>query len=238
MEAGHVSTTRPDAGPSETPGHAWTRRLLTCGAVAGPLFVSVFLVEGARRPDYNPRRHPVSALSLGPRGWVQIANFALAGKLCLAGALGLARVADAGVGARVVPALLGAAGLGLLGSAAFPTDPVGGYPPGTPPVPSAPTTMRRHTVSALPIFLGLPAAALVHAWGAQRAHSPRSAAYSAATATVALTSMFMAGAGFDQRPPLARLAGLLQRVAIVALFAWTTALLTQARRRQAGPRRP
>ena len=52
-----------------------TRRgLLSCGAVAGPLFVSVFWIEGVRRPDYKPLRHPVSSLSLGPRGWVQAAS--------------------------------------------------------------------------------------------------------------------------------------------------------------------
>ncbi len=33
---------------------AWTRRLLACGAVGGPLFVAVFTLEGARRKGYDP----------------------------------------------------------------------------------------------------------------------------------------------------------------------------------------
>ncbi|MGH3184154.1 MAG: DUF998 domain-containing protein [Streptosporangiaceae bacterium] len=53
-----------------------TRRLLYCGAAAGPLFVAVFVVEGARRAGYKPLRHPVSSLSLGPHGWVQVATSA------------------------------------------------------------------------------------------------------------------------------------------------------------------
>lgn len=65
-----------------------TRRLLRCGVAAGPLFIGTFLVEGAARPDYSQLRHPVSSLALGPRGWMQTANFALAGALCLGFAAG------------------------------------------------------------------------------------------------------------------------------------------------------
>jgi hypothetical protein len=105
-----------------------SRGLLRCGAAAGPLFIGVFTIEGARRPDYRPLRHPVSSLSLGGRGWVQAANFAATGMLYLAGAAGLARSADPR-GNRLGAAVLGATGVGLLGSAAFRMDPVGGYPP-------------------------------------------------------------------------------------------------------------
>jgi hypothetical protein len=105
------------------------RGLLRCGAAAGPLFVSVFLIEGARRPDYKPLRHPVSSLSLGPRGWIQVANFATTGMLYIAGATGLARSPGRTACSRIAVAALGSAGLGLLGSAMFHTDPVSGYPP-------------------------------------------------------------------------------------------------------------
>ena len=36
------------------------RRLLRCGVAAGPMFVTVFLAEGAVRGGYRPLRHPVS----------------------------------------------------------------------------------------------------------------------------------------------------------------------------------
>lgn len=201
------------------------RGLLRCGAVAGPLFVSVFLIEGARRPDYRPLRHPVSSLALGPRGWVQAANFAATGMLYLAGAVGLARSPDPNVRSRIAAAALGATGIGLLGSAAFRTDPVSGYPPGTPAAPAKITaTGTVHTVAALPIFPGIPAAAAACAWQACRSGRPGWAAYSAATAAAMLIGMGLAGQGFSQAPRFVNHAGLFQRAAIVAGFSWLTAV--------------
>ena len=80
-------------GTASIPGarQGWTRRLLRCGVAAGPVFVAVFLFEGAVREGYRPLRHPVSSLALGSRGWIQAANFAVAGTLFLAAAKGLAR---------------------------------------------------------------------------------------------------------------------------------------------------
>ena len=139
---------------------AWTRRLLRCGVAAGPVFVAVFLLEGAVRDGYRPLRHPVSSLALGSRGWIQTGNFVVAGTLFLAGAAGLARAGDPAASSRVAPALIGAAGAGLIGSAVFTTDPVSGYPPGTPDALTRPSHAgAAHNLAAVPVFLGLPAAA-------------------------------------------------------------------------------
>ena len=64
----------------------WARGLLYCGLAAGPVFVTIFLAEGAIREGYRPSRHPVSSLALGPRGQVQTTNFAVTRTLVLAGA--------------------------------------------------------------------------------------------------------------------------------------------------------
>ncbi len=61
---------------------------------AGPVFAAAFLVEGGVRDGYRPLRHPVSSLALGPRGWIQTANFAITGAACLAGAAGLHLAGD------------------------------------------------------------------------------------------------------------------------------------------------
>jgi hypothetical protein len=53
------------------------------GVVGPALFVLVFTLEGALRPAYDPRAMFISALSLGPRGWLQIANFLQLGLLML-----------------------------------------------------------------------------------------------------------------------------------------------------------
>ncbi len=65
-----------------------TRTLLAGGAGAGPLFVAVFLVKGATPDDFDPLRHPISSLPLGPSAWRQTARFLVAGLLTLALALG------------------------------------------------------------------------------------------------------------------------------------------------------
>jgi hypothetical protein len=108
-----------------------TRVLLWCGAVAGPLFIAMFLLEGASAADYNTLRHPVSSLALSPSGWLQVANFLAAGILYLAFAAGLWRTPRTAVGTRVGVMLIAAAAVGLIGSGLFITDPVSGYPPGT-----------------------------------------------------------------------------------------------------------
>ena len=95
-----------------------TRGLLWCGVAAGPLFLLTALAEGATRADYDPLRHPVSSLALGPLGWVQVANFLVAGALYLGYAVGLWRAPRTVVGTRIGTILIGAAAVGLLGAAA------------------------------------------------------------------------------------------------------------------------
>jgi hypothetical protein len=214
----------------------WTRRLLRCGVAAGPAFVAVFAVESALSNDgYRPLRHPVSALALGPRGWIQTANFTCAGTLFLAAAAGLARARVPAGSGRAVPALVGAAGAGLIGAAVFVTDPVSGYPPGTPDAPTEPTrTGNAHSLVAVPVFVGLPAAALACGWRSWRTGQHRFGLYSAGTAVTMLTTMALAGAGFGQVPRLVSLGGLFQRVSIVTGFGWLTALCARALRAE-GP---
>src|SRR5438128_1850429 len=57
------------------------RTLLACGAVAGPLFVIVGFGQAFTRPGFDLTRHPLSVLSNGDLGWLQIANFLVSGLL-------------------------------------------------------------------------------------------------------------------------------------------------------------
>jgi Protein of unknown function (DUF998) len=210
----------------------WTRGLLRCGVAAGPAFVAAFLLEGAVRDDgYRPRRHPVSSLALGPRGWIQTANFTVAGTLFLAGAAGLARAGSPGRG-RAVPALVAAAGAGLIAAAVFPTDPVSGYPPGTSDAITEPSrTGQAHNLAAVPVFVGLPAAAIACGGRSWQAGEHGFGLYSAGTGVAMLTTIGLAGAGFGQSPRLVDRAGLFQRASIITGFAWLTVLSARALRR-------
>ena len=135
-----------------------TRLLLTCGVVGAVLFVITFLIDGATRPGYRPLYHPVSALALGSRGWVQTSNFAVTGVLMIAAAAGIREALDVTFG----PALLALFGVGLVVSGAFTMDPMRGYPPGTDP--GTPTALSRrhkiHDVFGFVVFASLAAAAI------------------------------------------------------------------------------
>jgi hypothetical protein len=206
-----------------------TARLLRCGVVAGPVFVSTFLAAGAARADYDPLRHPVSGLALGPGGGVQVANFLVAGGLCGAAAVGLARARVPGR-SPTGAALVGAVGVGLLGSGAFPTDPVSGYPPGTPDLLArhSSTTALLHDLFGVPVFLGLPAAALVHARAFRRAGQRRWATASAASGLAMLPLFVLTSAAFAQAPRLVAVGGLLQRATITLGLGWLTAVCARA----------
>src|SRR5262249_16639930 len=147
----------------------WTRTLLRCGLAAGPVFVTAFLDEGAARDGYRPLRHPVSSLALGPGGWVQAANFSVTGILFLADAAGLSRADDPATGTGTGAALIGAAGAVLIVRPFSLPARAGGSPPGTPDLPRAPSPAGTvHNLAAIPVFLGLPAAAAVASWRSLR----------------------------------------------------------------------
>src|SRR5690554_81317 len=99
------------------------RFMLIGGALAGPLYVIVALIQAFTRPGFDLTRHSVSLLSLGDLGWIQIANFVLSGLLVIAGAVGLRRTMDAGSGSVWGPRLIAAYGLSLIGAGIFVADP-------------------------------------------------------------------------------------------------------------------
>jgi hypothetical protein len=103
--------------------------LVASGAVGGLVFTAAYTLEGATRPGYAWLAQPISALSLGPGGWVQRANFVLFGLLMVVSAVGWRRLLAAGRGAIAFPALRAQAGLGLILDGVFSQDPSGGYPP-------------------------------------------------------------------------------------------------------------
>jgi hypothetical protein len=98
-----------------------TRALLACGVAAGPLFIVVALLQVLTRDGFDLSRHPLSLLSLGDLGWIQIGNFVVTGLLAVAFAVGLRRVLHPG-----------AFGVGLIAGGVFVPDPALGFPPGAP----------------------------------------------------------------------------------------------------------
>ncbi|MEU5941845.1 DUF998 domain-containing protein [Micromonospora sp. NPDC047548] len=102
--------------------------LLDCGIVAGPLFAGAVLVQAAARPGFDPSRHPLSLLALGPHGWVQVSAFVLTGLLAIAGAVGVRRALHSGPAGTWGPLLYGLFGVAMIASGVLPADPYNGYP--------------------------------------------------------------------------------------------------------------
>ena len=194
-----------------------TLALLACGVVAGPLFLAVALLQALTREGFDLRRHPLSLLSLGALGWIQIANFVAAGLLSVAFAVGLRRVLHPGRGGRWGPLLVGAYGVGLIMGGVFVTDPGAGFPPGAPA--GAPEQLSwhgmLHAIAPLLAFLSLILACFVLARRFAALGQRGWAGYCVATG-VALLGLL---AWPDQDTVVMQLA-----VAIVLGWAWLSAL--------------
>jgi hypothetical protein len=203
---------------------------LTCGAVGGPLFIVAFVVEGATRSGYDAVRHPVSSLALGPFGWSQIANFVVTGALMLGFAFGLRRVLRPGRGWVWAPWLVGAYAVGLIGAGIFITDPVSGYPAGTPDEISYTWHGTLHDLFSLPVFGCLPAACFVLASRFRAQGRFGWAGYSVVSGVSFLVAFVLASLGFGQVEGLVEVGGLNQRIAIVIGWVWLTLLALHLRR--------
>jgi hypothetical protein len=121
---------------------AQTRWLLAGGAVAGPLFVIVAAGQVLTIDGFDLGRHPLSLLSAGEHGWIQILNFVVAGVLSVGFAVALHRVLRPGRAGTWGPLLMGVFGVGLVAGGVFVADPALGFPPGAPQ--GIPTTMTWH----------------------------------------------------------------------------------------------
>ncbi|AEF42321.1 DUF998 domain-containing protein [Hoyosella subflava] len=189
--------------------------LTAIGAVGTVGFAVVFLVDGWTRTGYRWLRHPVSALALGDRGWVQTTNFAVSGAMIAAG----------GVGALGVSVLLGGSitllGLALIASGIFPMDAMRGYPPGT--TDTTPTTFTRrhlwHDRAGAVVFLLLPVLPAIAAVTADFGWAVRT--YSALTSVLAVVLVHRFTTAWESDAPRT---GLWQRAALILVLSWLAAV--------------
>src|SRR5262245_6052990 len=108
-----------------------TRALLACGAVAGPLYVTVTMAEALTRDGFDLRQHRFSWLTTGDLGWIHQSNMVLVGVLTVLFAIGVGRLKRTGLGAVWGPRLLALFGVAYIIGGLLPADPVVGFPPGT-----------------------------------------------------------------------------------------------------------
>lgn len=105
---------------------------LTGAVVATPLFVALWAAQAFTRDGFRPTYHPMSLLSLGDWGWVQVANFVVVGLLIIGGGIGLSRTLGVGRLTRWIGVLVALVGVGLVVAGVFVTDSGAGFPAGAP----------------------------------------------------------------------------------------------------------
>src|ERR1700716_1879 len=177
-----------------------TKALLSCGVVAAPLFTVVAVIEMFTRNGFDLRRHDLSLLSNGDLGWIQIANFVVAGFLVVGGAVGIRRAIPSGRATTWGPLLLGIYGLGWIGAGVFVADAMNGFPPGTPngfPA-SASWHSWMHLASGSVGFLALIVACLVFARRFAGLGQRGWMAYSIVTAILVLAAVVGISSGSQQ----------------------------------------
>ena len=135
------------------------------------------------------------------------------------------------------PALVAGVGVGLIGSGMFVTDPVGGSPSRTPGGASlddagsgaAPTLAGRlRNLFAIPVFAGIPVAAMASAATAVRSRDYRWAGCSAALGLAVVGSFVMFGSAFGDESRLSGKGGVFHRLSIACGCGWLTALSLRA----------
>ena len=199
-----------------------TRAMLACGLVAGPIFVATAIVQVLTRDGFDLRRHPISLLSVGEHGWIQVTNFIVTGVLSILFSIGVARVLTDGRGSRWAPRFLTLFGVGLVIGGMFSADPALGFPAGAPEgYPEHITTHGMVHAFAPPLsFLSLIAAFLVIAGRLTAEGLHRAALLTRLAAAVCFILSVPIGPGFSIR----------LFVAVALGFAWVAAYAVYLRR--------
>jgi hypothetical membrane protein len=196
-----------------------TSHLRLAAIAAGPLFVVSALAQMASRDGFDLMRHPISQLSTGDHGWIQITTFVLTGLGVLALAVELKRTITTGLGRRVVPIFVGLFGAGLVAAGLFVTDPENGFPVGAPQGPAAQVSWHSiaHGTAAAVAFTALAVACVVLTIRAVRERAVLPALLHGAVAVILLLPMSPAYVSVQ-----------LALTGLVA-FTWTTAVAVTLR---------
>lgn len=193
------------------------------GMVGPVLFTAIFTIEGYLRPGYDARRMFISALSLGPRGWIQIVNFMLLGISLAVFSRGVAAAFRRDRASRVGHVLLAIIATALFVSGPFVMDPMGTV--------RAQMTLHGmlHGAFGAIVFLLAPVVCFVFWRRFRTEQSQRTlGGWTLAAAVTISIAVVLLRIG-TPRPPdpgnvLTSWIGVIQRVALVTFLAWVFAL--------------
>ncbi|GAA0991706.1 hypothetical protein GCM10009555_079460 [Acrocarpospora macrocephala] len=122
-----------------------TRTLLIAAALVAPVYGIVSYGQAFTRESFDLTRHPLSVLSNGDLGWLQISTFVVMGVLAVAGSIGLRRALRGRLGGVWAPRLVLVFGVTTVLAGIFTMDPMDGFPTGTPL--GMPASMSWHSIA-------------------------------------------------------------------------------------------
>ena len=194
--------------------------LLAAGVLAGPFFMLVATLQDVTRPGFHPLRCQVSHLAIGNSGWVQALNFLVTGALVLAFAFGLRQALRP---QKLLPALLGFIGIGLIAATFFATEPGYGCPSGPLSVPPGVTINGQvHDLAAGVVFFSFLVAGLLCGRRAFQQRQHVFAIYSILSVVAMMGFLTVSSLGYAQTPGLLDVSGLFEWLALLSVFAWIT----------------
>jgi len=206
--------------------HTLLDRVIHGVAGIGPLlFFAVATVEGFLRAGYDPIAQPISALALGPRGWIQEVNFALLAASFFSFAAVLRTALRPGMASVAGPGVFVLMTIGVVLAATFTMD-----------APGAASTLigGLHTVGGFLVFPWMPVVLLIVARRFRRdARWRPHFNYTLVTGLACLVTLifFLLFVGPPPSPrPLSALTGLVQRVLLLPFLTWTAIVAHRAYR--------
>jgi hypothetical protein len=202
-------------------------RVLHGVAGVGPLlFFGVATAEGLLRTGYDPIAQPISALSLGPRGWIQEANFLLLAASFFSFAAVLRTQFRGGISAIAAPGVFVLMTIGVLVAGAFPMD-----------APGELLTFagRMHAAGGFLVFPWMPVVLFLVARRFRRDDRWRPyLTYTLATGLycLAIVVFFLLFVGTPDAPPrlFSEFRGLVQRVLLLPFLTWIALVTRRAYR--------
>jgi hypothetical protein len=186
-------------------------------------FIAVTAIQGLVRPGYDSWHQAVSALSLGPGGWVQVVNLVAFGVVVAMTAPIWRRILAGGKGATAYPALTAVIGVSFCIVGLVPQDPAPGYDPMGLAL-DAPTArgLVHLAVAGVAALCSVASLFVMAARFAGDRHWPGWPAYSRVMALLVITCVTIYGVWSTRASGLA---GTFERLAILIPLVWTVTVL-------------
>jgi hypothetical protein len=196
--------------------------------VGGVASLALTAVVGALRENFNPWHQAMSALSLGPGGWLQMVNMIVFGLVVLTTVGPWRQILAGGRGAVAYPVLTALVGVCFIGVGLIRQDPAPGYNPEklmlTAPTPLG---LMHLAIAGVAAVSSVAALFVIAARLARDPAWPRWAWYSTATALLVIACIAVYAVWSIQPTGFA---GTFERAAMVAPLVWLFAFLRRLRR--------